>query len=164
MLFKKKKQFTMNPALANEALQNVFDTCEKAPNSTPLEKLIQNEELNIGPYNRLIIIASVLLLLHFAVPLTVVPFSGFLEHQFAPKAVELVNDYVEDDVIYLQLSGDNILYDEAYLVKADGTVVPVLSYDKKHGFVSFPYYSDSESNIYIPVKDAAPFHLLLSPQ
>lgn len=163
-LFHKKNKYEINIETANAALQNVFSACDKVPNSIPFDKLLLREKLNTRLYDRILILLSVLLLLTFLSPLAVVPVSEFLDSRFAPEKVLLEDDYVEDGVLYIRLTGDNILFDEAYLEMPDGTVIPVLSYDKNSQTLCFPFITEAETNIYIPVKDNTPLHLLLSPE
>lgn len=164
MLFHKKSKYKMNIETANTALQNVFAACDKAPNTIPFDKLLLREKLNTHIYNRLLVIVLSVLLFTFLSPLAIVPASEFLESRFAPEKVQLADDYVKDGLLFIQLTGDNILFEDAYLEKADGSVIPVLSYDKKSKTLCFPFVEEQESNIYIPVKDSSPLHLLLSPQ
>ena len=164
MFFHKRQKYEMNMESANVALQNVFAACNKAPNTIPFDKLVLREKLNTRCYDRLLIMVALLLLLTFLSPLAVVPVSGFLERCFVSAEVRLIDDYVEDGYLYLQLEGDNILYEDAYLEKPDGTVIPVQFYDSKKRILCLPYIDDAESNIYIPLKNGKVLHLLLSPQ
>ena len=154
----------MNTDLANSTLQNVLAACKKAPNSVSVDTLLLRQRPNTTIYNRLLIITGLLLLLTLSSPLGIIPAANALEPYFGVRPITLVEDYVSENRLYLLVSGDNILYKEAYLEKADGTILPVESYDASEGMLCFPYISDMESNIYIPVKDGTPLHLLLTPQ
>ncbi len=164
MFFHKRQKYEMNMESANAALQNVFAACNKAPNTIPFDKLVLREKLNTRCYDRLLIMVALLLLLTFLSPLAIVPVSGFLERCFVSTEVRLIDDYVEDGYLYLQLEGDNILYEGAYLEKPDGTVIPVQFYDSQKRILCLPYIDDAETNIYIPLKNGKVLHLLLSPQ
>lgn len=164
MSFMKKKTYQMDIEKANSALQNIFAACDHAPNTIPFDKLILRQRVNTRVYNRLLTATAVLLLLTFLFPIIIVPVSNAMGHILAPEPVALLNDYLEDGILYLQLTGDNILYNEAYLETFDGQKKYAVTYDVKKQLISFPYIDESESNIYIPIKDSAPLHLLLSPQ
>lgn len=164
MFFSKNSKYEMNKETANAALQNVFAACDKAPNTIPFDKLLLREKLNTHIYDRLVVLVLLLLLFTFLSPLAIVPVSEFLERVFAPEKVQMTDNYVEDGFLYIQLKGDNILYEDAYLERSDGTIVPAASYDIKTKTICFPFVEDGESNIYIPVTDSSPLHLLLSPQ
>lgn len=164
MLFKKNKQYQMDMDAANAALQNIFAACDKAPNTIPFDKLVLRQKANTQNYNILIIITSILLLLTFLGPLAVVPTATYMERLFTPEPVVLINDYVEDDLLHLEFSGDHILYEECYMETLDGARIEAASFDAKQGFICFPYDSTQEVNIYIPLKDGSELHFLLTPQ
>ena len=164
MFFSKNSKYEMNKETANATLQNVFAACDKAPNTIPFDKLLLREKLNTHIYDRLVVLVLLLLLFTFLSPLAIVPVSESLERVFAPEKVQMTDNYVEDGFLYIQLKGDNILYEDAYLERSDGTIVPATSYDIKTKIICFPFVEDGESNIYIPVTDSSPLHLLLSPQ
>lgn len=164
MFFRKQKKYEMNKDIANRALQDVFTACDKAPNTTPFDKLVLREKANTRPYNRMLLLTAMLLALTFLTPLLIVPLTAQISRWRTPEPPELVNDYVEDSCLYLQFTGDNIQYEDAYLEKQDGTILPILSYDAKSKTICFPYIEDSESNIYIPIKGGGALHLLLTPR
>ena len=103
----------MNKETANAALQNVFAACDKAPNTIPFDKLLLREKLNTHIYDRLVVLVLLLLLFTFLSPLAIVPVSESLERVFAPEKVQMTDNYVEDGFLYIQLKGDNILYEDA---------------------------------------------------
>lgn len=161
MLFKSRKKYRMNMEQANATLQNVFAACNQTPNTIPFDKLVLRKKLNTRVYNRMIVLTALLLFITFLAPLAVAPVSVFLSRQ--PEKVTLLSDSIENGVICLTLSGDGILYTEAYQETADGIKEAPLSYDKDTGTIYFTYY-ETATNIYIPIENAPTFHLLLSPQ
>lgn len=164
MFFQKQNKYKMNPDMANQTLQNVFAACDRESNATPFDKLILRKRANTRVYDRLILLTSLFLLLTFLAPLFIVPVSTMLGKRTNSESPALVRDYVEDSCLYLELKGDHIVYEEAYLEKADGTIIPVLSFDRETKTLCFPYVDNAESNIYIPIRGSDPLHLLLSPQ
>lgn len=164
MSFMKKKKYEMDIDRANSTLQNIFAACDQAPNTIPFDKLLLRQKVNTQIYNRLLTVTAVILLLTFLCPLIIVPASNMMDGLFTPTPVVLLNDYLEDDTLYLQLAGDNILYEEAYLETLDGEKLYAITYDAGKQIIGFPYIEESESNLYIPIKGSEPLHLLLSPQ
>lgn len=164
MFFQKKKKYKMDMSTANAALQNILAACDQAPNTIPFDKLVLRQKADTLPYNRLIVLTSLLLFFTFLSPLLVVPAATYIAEITAPEPVVMVNDYVEDNILYLEFTGDNIIYEQAYMEMTDGTRVEVLSYDIQKGLISFPYDATQEANIYIPIEDNQPLHFLLTPQ
>lgn len=161
---KKQKTYQMDIDTANSTLQNIFAACDQAPNTIPFDKLVLRQKVNTRIYNRLLTATAIILLLTFLSPLIIVPASHMMEDLFTPTPVVLLNDYLENDTLYLQLAGDNILYEEAYLETLDGEKIYAITYDAGKQIIGFPYIGENESNIYIPIKGSDPLHLLLSPQ
>lgn len=164
MLFRKNKFYKMNEQMADSTLHNILSACEKTPGEISLSSLPLHREPSLSVYNRLLAVTACLLLLTLLSPLVLLFSSSPQGNRSLPREVTLTENYVSENKLYLAVSGDNILYEEAYLEKADGTVLFPESYDASRGLLCFPYVSDMESNIYIPVKDSAPLHLLLTPQ
>lgn len=163
MFFEKKNKYEMNIDTANEILQNVFAAESKTPNTVPFDKLVLRQKANTRFYDRILVILFLVLLLTFLSPLALTPLTGNPNTGFISNSVELVDDYVEEGFLYLQLDGMLILYEDAYLETADGTQYSVISYDESIGTLCFPYIEGTESNIYIPLEGGQTFHLLLTP-
>lgn len=151
----------MNLETADAALQNVLAACDQPPKTVPSGKLILRQKLKAHLHNRMLIQTAALLTLTFLLLLGIVPMAKLLERQGTPEPVALVNDYVENGSLYLELSGDNILYEESWMTAVNGEKIPGI-YDESTGLISFPFPDSGEYNIYIPVKHDDPFHLLLS--
>ncbi len=164
MSFRKPKTYQMDIDKANSTLQNVFAACDQAPNTIPFDKIVLRQKVNTRIYNGLLTATALFLLLTFFAPFFIVPASHMMEDILAPQPVVLLNDYLDGDILYLQLAGDNILYEEAYLETLDGRKESAVTYDERKQLIGFPYIGDSESNIYIPIKNSEPLHLLFSPQ
>ena len=154
----------MDMDTANAALQNILAACDKAPNTIPFDKIVLRQKANTKPYNRLIVLTAVLLLLTFLSPLVIVPIATRLEPYFAPEPVKLINDYIEDDILYLQFSGDDICYDQAYIELPDGERTSSIPVDTDKGWIGFPYNGTEEINIYIPLEKGSHVHYLLTPK
>lgn len=164
MSFKKKQTYQIDIEKADSALQNIFAACNQSPNTIPFDKLVLRQKVNTKIYNRLLTAAAVILLLTFLSPFYIVPVSHVTKALLTPEPAVLLNDYLEEDILYLQLAGDNILYEEAYLETPDGQKIYAVVYDVKKQLIGFPYIEESESNIYIPIKNSKPLHFLLSPR
>lgn len=164
MSFKKRKTYQMDIKQADSALQNIFEACNQSPNTIPFDKLVLRRKANTKIYNRLLTASAIILLITFLSPFYIVPVSRVTEKLFTPKPVVLINDYLEEDILYLQFTGDNILYEEAYLETPDGQKIYAIIYDAKKQLIGFPYIEEAESNIYIPIKNNTPLHFLLSPR
>lgn len=162
MFFSKKKIYQMDMEQANKALQNIFAACNQAPNTIPFDKLVLRKQLNTALYTRLIVITVITLVLTFVSPLAIVPVCNMLSPAESHTSVSLLDDYRDGDTLYLTFSQGNVLYGKAYLETAEGEIIPALSYDEKTNTIAFPYISDKECNIYIPVADGFPLHFLLS--
>ena len=141
MRFHKTKKYKLDTAQANQALQNIFAACDNKPNTIPFDKLILRQKMNTGKYDRLLLVTYIALFLTFISPLVIVPFATQTRDWRAPEAVAMIDSYVSDGYLYVRMEGDNI----------------------KEKTLCFSYSNDTESNIYIPVKDSSDFHLLLTP-
>lgn len=162
MFFRKKNKYELDMTTANNALQNILSTCNQPVNTIPFDKLVLRKKINAAAYNRLILATAIAFVLTFLSPLIIVPLSGLNAKLFAPKPAELTLDYVENNILSLQFTGDNILYSEAYMETLSGEIIEPLSVDASKGTISFPFLSE-EANIYIPVRNDSPIHLLFTP-
>lgn len=162
MFFHKKNRYELDMTTANNALQNILSTCNQPVNTIPFDKLVLRKKVNAASYNRLIIATAIIFVLTFLSPLIIVPLSELNERLFAPKPAELTLDYVENNILSLEFTGDNILYNEAYMETLSGERILPLSVDASKGVICFPFLSE-EANIYIPVKNDTAIHLLFTP-
>lgn len=162
MFFHKKNRYELDMTTANNALQNILSTCNQPVNTIPFDKLVLRKKINAASYNRLIIATAVIFVLTFLSPLIIVPLSELNDRLFAPAPAELTLDYVENNVLSLKFTGDNILYNDAYMETLSGERISPLSVDVSDRVISFPFLSE-EANIYIPVKNGTTIHLLFTP-
>lgn len=162
MFFHKKNRYELDMTTANNALQNILSSCNQPVNTIPFDKLVLRKKVNAASYNRLIAATALLFVLTFLSPLAIVPLSELSETLFVPAPAELTLDYVENDILSLQFSGDNILYKEAFMETLSGEIIEPLSVDVSQGVISFPFLSE-EANIYVPVKGGETIHLLFTP-
>lgn len=161
---KKKKIYHMNMDQANQTLQNVFAACEKAPNTVPFDKLLLRQKLNTRIYNVLIILTLFFLLVTFLSPLAVAPVNASFNRNRDFSKITVESDYVADNILYLSLTGEDILLDQAFQITMEGIRELPLSYDEKCSTICFPYHLDQEVNIFIPSANGQPLHLLITPQ
>lgn len=162
MFFHKRNKYQLDMNTANNALQNILSTCNQPVNTIPFDKLVLRKKINAASYNRLIAATAVIFVLTFLSPLIIVPLSELNEKLFAPTPAELTLDYVENNVLSLRFTGDNILYSESFMETLSGEIIKPLSVDPATGTVNFPFLSE-EANIYIPVKNSETIHLLFTP-
>lgn len=163
MLTDKKETYQIDQDTANAALQNILAACDKEPNTIPLEKLSRRYEKNTLLCSVMLVLTGILFLLTLLLPLYLPTLLTFARPYFAPAPVALVNDHVEEGILYLEFTGDHILYEQAYMKTNDGRTEKVFSYDAQAGIIAFPYYADVESNIYIPVMDGEVLQFLVTP-
>lgn len=164
MFFRKNKKYEMDMDAANAALRNIFAACDQAPNTIPFDKLILRQKVNIAVYNRLLLLTGLVLILTFLSPLAIVPAANMMEQIFVPQPVTLIDDYVKDNLLYLQLTGDNVIYKDAYFETPEGQKQYAVSYDIREQIICFPFLQNTELNIYIPIEGDDTLHLLLSPK
>ena len=164
MLFRKnKKKYEINMDMADNALQNILNTCKQSPNVIPLNQIVTRQKVSTRFYERLAKLASLLLLLTFLLPVYIIPLSRLTGDFFTPEPVTLVHHYQEGDILFLEFSGDNIQYNDAHMVTNDGETYYPLSIDKKGKRISFPYLEGQEILFHIPVKNSQEVQLLLTP-
>ena len=162
MFFHKKNRYELDMTTANNALQNILSSCNQPVNTIPFDKLVLRKKVNAASYNRLIAATALLFVLTFLSPLAIVPLSELSETLFVPAPAELTLDYVENNILSLKFTGENILYEEAFMETLSGEIIAPLSVDSSKGVINFPFLSE-EANIYVPVKNGEPLHLLFTP-
>lgn len=163
MLFHKPKTYHMDHDAANAALQNILVSCGKTPNTVPISKLAIQPKSDCKTYNILLILTGLLLLFTLISPLLITPITKYMAKHYAPKPVVLVNDYVEDGILYMEFSGDNIMFEDAYMETNDNRNEKAVFFDKKTNTIAFNYYDNTESNIYIPLKGNGKLQFLITP-
>ncbi len=162
MFFHKKNRYELDMTTANNALQNILSTCNQPVNTIPFDKLVLRKKVNAASYNHLIAATALIFVLTFLSPLAIVPLSELTAKMLVSTPPELTLDYVENNILSLQFTGDNILYTEAFMETMSGEVIEPLSVDASQGVISFPFLSE-EANIYVPVKNGETIHLLFTP-
>lgn len=161
-IFRKEKKYEMNMSQANETLQNVFAACDKEPNKIPIDKLVLRQKANtkfftIGKY-----IAAFFLALVLIAPLT-------FEH--APAKISktinkvtnfvIVEHYIEDSLFTMNLTGDEIDYENSYATTPDGEIYSPTFYNDGCT-ISFPY-DNKELNIFIYNKSGSYIQVIITP-
>ena len=144
MFFHKKNRYELDMTTANNALQNILSSCNQPVNTIPFDKLVLRKKVNAASYNRLIVATTLIFVLTFLSPAV------------------LTLDYVENNILSLKFTGDNILYEEAFMETVSGEIIEPLSVDSSKGVINFPFLSE-EANIYVPVKNGETLHLLFTP-
>lgn len=95
--------------------------------------------MNAASYNRLIVATTLIFVLTFLSPLAIVPLSEMTEKLLAPTPAVLTLDYVENNILSLKFTGDNILYEEAFMETVSGEIIEPLSVDSSKGVINFPF-------------------------
>lgn len=164
ILFSKNTEiYHLDDEKANAALQNILVSCGKAPNTVPFDKLTIQPQSYKKSYNVLIILTGMILILTLLLPVFAIPISGHMSANHRPEPIMLVSDYVEDGIIYLHFTGDNMLLEDAYLETNDNRSEGIVFYDGTTKTIGFNYYEDTESNIYIPTADGGTSQFLITP-
>ncbi len=165
MLFRKKQKYHMDISVANNAFLHILEACEQPPCSLPLDKILLRQKVKLAKYNSLIILTGIILLLTFVAPLCAIPFQYFGQFTttHGQDTISLISDTLDDDILTLTFEGEGILFEEAYLLLPDNTVIKPVSYDTSSNTLCFPYF-DSDMNIFIPVENAPVYQLIVSPK
>jgi hypothetical protein len=69
MLFHKRKKYTIDTALADATLQNIFEECHRTPNTIPFDKLLLRQKAATKKYNILLAWTAVILALTAVLPI-----------------------------------------------------------------------------------------------
>lgn len=162
-MFFNNKKYQLNSKQANDTLQNIFVACDRTPNTTSFDKILLRQKANTRTYDILLFVTMLLFIITFFLPLVLTPSDYLLRSDSASEQIVLVSDTLHDNVLSLTLSGDGILFDEAYQETDTGIREQALSYDQETGTICFAYHH-TETNIYIPSEKAPTLHLLLSPK
>lgn len=96
--------------------------------------------MNAASYNRLIVATTLIFVLTFLSPLAIVPLSEMTEKLLAPTPAVLTLDYVENNILSLKFTGDNILYEEAFMETVSGEIIEPLSVDSSKGVINFSFF------------------------
>lgn len=148
---------------ADKILQNVFATCEKTPNKTPIEKIEERAKKNLTAEYPLIISTAVLLLFTILAPLFFPHSDVFMSvGQDSVRPLTIVDHSLENDVLSITLEGNRIDIDRSYMEADDGTVKGILKYDSASNTVDLDY-DGREYNIYLYDVNGKCLHLLLAP-
>lgn len=159
MLYK-KKTYRIDMDAANAALQNIFAACDEKPNTVPFDKLVLRQTARTKPFDTLLIILTIVLVLTILTPLPFLYFQPATDY----SNIELSDYYTKDNKLYLQLDAGahTIKFEEAYLVTPSGSIYEFVSYDAAKQSLCFPYVT-MECNIYIPYDNDSVLHLQLTP-
>lgn len=161
MFFRKQKKYEIDINTANTALQNVFVACKQTPNTIPFDKLLLRQKANTRLYNLLLCIVTAVLLFTFFSPLIITPISNIVGGDVA-KTTFVKTHYLRNDILYIQLEGEDIHFNAAYMSSADGMLYEPASYDEASQTICFEYIN-KECNIYIPYGEDKQLHLLFTP-
>lgn len=85
------------------------------------------------------------------------------EKLLAPTPAVLTLDYVENNILSLKFTGDNILYEEAFMETVSGEIIEPLSVDSSKGVINFPFFVLRKPIFMSPSKNGETLHLLFTP-
>jgi hypothetical protein len=162
MFGKKKKgyNYELDAVNANAVLQNVFAASHQQPNTIPFDKLVLRQPVDEHKFTRSIRLAAALLIITLIMPMAVIP----LTRAMAPKAIVLVSDEVQGDILRLGFDGDGLEYHNAYIYTAANGVEYAVAYNPDTKTIDFPYHSGETMNIYIRSTEGNLIHFLLIPE
>lgn len=159
----KHNDFKQNKEQAEQTLNNVFMACSHAPNTTPVDRLM-NTTTRYYQNNRLAFSVSVILfLVTLILPVFFYFYANSANAPVTKTNIKVLEHHIDEDTFSLSLSGDYIDYESIYLLDAAGQKVVPLSTDPYTGYVQFPF-TGTEVNIYIYDLNRNELHLVLTPR
>lgn len=162
MRFHRKNKYKMDISSANQILQNVLAAQSHSASRVPFDKLVLRGKINMRFCNQFLVILIAIFFITCIAPLMIISHARTAEPRTG--SVQLEEHYLKDQCLYLHVSGEYIDYGEAYLETTAGERHYTVSYDEENGILCFPYFNDTESNIYIPAKGVSPLHILITPR
>lgn len=157
-----KVTYKIDLETADNLLQNVFAACDTTPNTVPLKKIEKRNRQNLFTDNLLIIIAIVIFVISFFVPLCFPHSPIFVSVDSRARELTVVNHEMTADSFSIAFDGLALDYESSYMQAIDGTIVKASSYDRFENRITFPY-TQGEYNIYVFDTSGRGIHLLLSP-
>lgn len=161
-MFRRKDADHLSSKQADAALQNILASCNMTPTSVSFEKIRMKQRVNIGFYKTCISISVFLLLLTLLSPL---PFliiqRNTSSSQNLRDGIYVLNDYHEEDSVYLKLSV-SIVPELCYVTFPDGDTMEPLSYDILSKTIAFPYTGE-ELSIYLETSDGTSATVIITP-
>ncbi len=162
MFGKKKNSFNyeLDAVNANAVLQNVFTANHQQPNTIPFDKLVLRQPVDEHKFTRSIRLVAALLILTLLLPMAVIPATRAL----APKAIVLVSDEVQGEILRLGFTGDGLQYENAYIYTSTHGVEYAVAYNPDTKTIDFPYHNGETMNIYVRSREGSLVHFLLIPE
>ncbi len=158
------RKYTMDGAVADKTLKNVFQACNLKVTERSLQDLKKTQNKEHASMIVLMIVALAACIVIFLVPFYLYSSPANVTQVGNNSTTLVVESHHEDKgIFYLTLSGGEVDYSGIRLVKEDGTENNILSYDAASSTIAFTYIEE-DINIYIPQVNGATLHLLLSPK
>lgn len=161
-MFRLKSADRLSAKQADAALQNILATCNMPPTTVSFDRIRMKQKVNIRFYRTCISISIFLLLLTLLCPL---PFlfidSKVNSSQVARDGIYILNDYRENDVVYLKLS-TSIIPDLCHITFPDGETMAPMAYDILSKTIAFPYTGE-ELSIYLETPDGISATVIITP-
>jgi hypothetical protein len=63
-----RRKYTLDVAAAGATLQNVFETCNQAPNTIPFDKLVLKQDADTGKYDIWLVFTFIIFILTAIIP------------------------------------------------------------------------------------------------
>lgn len=155
------KKYALDIASADTALQNIFAAVGQTPNSVPFNKLVLRQKAVLKPYNIMLTICIILLVITAFCPLYF-----YLNRPTAvmPGSVTLGSHSATEEEICLEILPSYMMVDVASskLVTVSGKTYAPLRYDYSTHTITFPYPGE-ECNIYVYCDNDCTLQLLFTP-
>lgn len=164
MFFKRRRRkYDIDIKTADKMLQNVFAACDTTPNRVPFDKIVLRSRISLLAENILLIIAIVLFVASFIVPLTFPHSNAFISlSEDSGREITLVDHGMTEDSFWITFGGNPLDFNECYMEGADGHIEQAEKYDRFTNTIEFSY-TPMEYNIYIFDVRGKRMHLLLTP-
>lgn len=159
-MFRRRKIYNIDSKAANETLQNIFAACDQEPNNTPLELLKVRNLASTAIVKTGFWMGIILLCLIIIMPLA---FVNQGSEGGAIQEITIKNHYLdyEDECFVLTFEGGDIVYEQIYAKRDDGSTVYPFKIDKDKKTIKIPF-KEGNLNIYVPKEDGTVLHAVLS--
>jgi len=141
----------MSKKTANETLKNVFEACNRTPNSVSLETLILKNFIKHTFAKVCTAVSYLILILIILSPLAFIQ-TDFIVNNNLSASIAIVDHELYKDKFIMIVSGDDILEDKIYAKLEDTTLIypeEVIANENGSIKIVFPYKNEALS-IYIP--------------
>lgn len=148
---------------ADATLQNVFSACNTRPNTIPISKFVLQQKVYKAYFKTSLFLCFFLIIATMLAPLPFIMTNNQSHpNAAAQESISIISDYVEDDVIYLEISSPLSL-EQCYMIMPDQTQQPPISYDESSRTIAFPY-AELNVSIYVVDENGHSATIIISPK